>query len=201
MPLFGECEAASGRGAGSAGGGALGSSSPPVVRRLCAVLAAAGAHAAGGVGWLGARLPRPPHTLPLAPAPPRAPPPRHVRLYGTDCGGCAVPLQSLGLWDNVGVPRSKWGTKQEPGPEWYNAASAPQCVYPPRNTHARARAGLPRLAGVVCCVHVRRRCTLLHAATQQTVPVFRPGDARAMPLTLAARSAATALAEARSSAR
>jgi|NorSeaMetagenome_1021524.scaffolds.fasta_scaffold90005_1 hypothetical protein len=33
-------------------------------------------------------------------------------------------VQSLGLWDNVGVPRSMWGTQKEPGPEWYNNASA-----------------------------------------------------------------------------
>ena len=36
-----------------------------------------------------------------------------------------VPGQALGLWDNVGVPREKWGTQVEPGPEWYNNASAP----------------------------------------------------------------------------
>ena len=35
-----------------------------------------------------------------------------------------VPFQSLGLWDNVGVPRKMWGTQQEPGPEWYNNATA-----------------------------------------------------------------------------
>jgi len=35
-------------------------------------------------------------------------------------------VQALGMWDNVGVPRSKWGTKPEPGPEWYNNAGAPQ---------------------------------------------------------------------------
>lgn len=33
-------------------------------------------------------------------------------------------VQSLGMWDNVGVPRSKWGTQQEPGAEWYNNATA-----------------------------------------------------------------------------
>ena len=33
-------------------------------------------------------------------------------------------VQSLGLWDNVGVPRSMWGTQKEPGPEWYNNAGA-----------------------------------------------------------------------------
>ena len=37
-----------------------------------------------------------------------------------------VPGQALGLWDNVGVPREKWGTQVEPGPEWYNNASAPR---------------------------------------------------------------------------
>lgn len=37
--------------------------------------------------------------------------------------------QSLGLWDNVGVPRKMWGTQKEPGPEWYNNAPAPHnCV-------------------------------------------------------------------------
>jgi hypothetical protein len=33
-------------------------------------------------------------------------------------------VQSLGMWDNVGVPRSKWGTQQEPGAEWYNNSTA-----------------------------------------------------------------------------
>jgi hypothetical protein len=39
-----------------------------------------------------------------------------------------VPSQMLGMgqWSNVGVPQRMWGTKVEPGAEWYNNAAAPQ---------------------------------------------------------------------------
>jgi hypothetical protein len=37
-----------------------------------------------------------------------------------------VPSQMLGQWSNVGVPQRMWGTKVEPGAEWYNNAAAPQ---------------------------------------------------------------------------